>query len=663
MIGTNRLVEWLRNRGARRDRTGAVSPRTARGRVFGWILACCVLLAILGIQQFVWIGRVSDYQRQTAQLSVFLPTRASLEQIRNEIGLLLWIFKPHHDPESANRSRRYLERYLLWHAVSRHGSVVKRILFYDRSTSRIEDPTSLFGESDPVERANLDEDLALVRRHIDEFGFKFGRKVATRWTVTWVFHPPTMTVYRPSVRREFDSRNNSYSPKLTGYLILQLDEGFIRDHLIPEVLSLHFRELQERAQYSVTLALNGQTLYDYEASDPVRIEHREAPMDVDNYSFRLSLRQGTTERAGRPDLSVDFPLRPFGNQSIASRHGVVQRVSLRTRAEISRLLNPPPLIPAAGIDSDVGSGNRVPNYRASIDLPRLLVAADALQRLAVQVRREESSVDQVINLNHKRSVAITIAVVVLLVGAMAMVARSTSNATQLADLRIAAVAAQSHHLRNPLAGISILGDNIAQGMLGDNERLINYGRMICEYGRRVDQIVNRTVGVAAKDSPGETHRLAMLDVSKIASDALEDARPAIDSAGFEVESSFAEQLPLVRADGEGLRQCLVELLSNALKYGRPGRWIKLETCETGSGSDREVLIRVRDRGRGIPGDEAWKVFEPYYRVASVANSSISGSGLGLALVRNMVERMGAKLTLQSEERVGSVFAIHFSILS
>ena len=649
MIGMHRQFERVR----------AISPRSIRGAVFGWIGACCVLLAILAIQQFVWIGRVSDHQRRSTESSLYGRTEATIERFRDEIGLFLWMFQPDHGFVGDDRSEHYLDRYRLWHGISKHGSAVKRILLYDPSTSESKEVRERFDKSRSSTDPHWDENLALVHKHIDEFGIKVGRRVSKRWTVSWIFHPRSMAIYRPTVASGPVLRDNSFDARLTGYLILQLDQGFIRDHLLPEILSDHLHDPKPTTRYFVTVTLDGESLYVYESSDPVPAEERGAPIKAEHYSYRLVQRLPAPDRSGPPDLTIDFPLLNQNTPTSSLHRGVVQRISLRTRIDLSRLLNPPTLIPIIGLDWTVrGSGPGL-NHGLSVDRPRLFVAADEPHRLAVELRHQGSSLDDVINQQYKRSVAIGIAVIVLLVGAMAMVAISARNATALADLRLAAVSAQSHHLLNPLAGISILAENMARGMLGAEEKLIGYGLMIREYGQRINQIVDRTMGLAAKDSPFESNHLVMLDVSTVASDALEDARPSIESAGFVAECSYAKGLPMVRADADALRQCLSDLLSNALKYGLPERWIKVETCEAGSGSRRRVLIRVCDRGRGIPSQEAWKIFEPYYRVDTVANSAIPGFGLGLALVRTTVETMGGKLTVASEEGRGSVFTIHF----
>ena len=118
---------------------------------------------------------------------------------------------------------------------------------------------------------------------------------------------------------------------------------------------------------------------------------------------------------------------------------------------------------------------------------------------------------------------------------------------------------------------------------------------------------------------------------------------------------------MVRVDEQVLRKSLGDLLSNAVKYGEPGRWVKVETAEGNSSSDREVQIRVHDHGPGVPPQEASKIFEPYYRMARDASSPVPGSGLGLKLVRDRVDLMGGRVTLESKQGRGSVFTIHIPV--
>ena len=289
------------------------------------------------------------------------------------------------------------------------------------------------------------------------------------------------------------------------------------------------------------------------------------------------------------------------------------------------------------------------------------MAAENRHQLRIQARHVGMPLAEALNRKYRNSLTIGLIALVLLLAATAMVAVTGSRAAHKAEIRMEAAASQSHQLLTPITVIVALADSMLQGALGSGKKPMQYGTLIREYGQRLHGIVDRAMQMAAIDSYEKEYRLTMLDVSKVAERALDAVQPLIESAGFEDECDLAKDLPKVKADPEALRQSVGELLSNAVKYGLPGRWVKIETAEAASDWGREVRIRVHDRGRGIPGREKGRIFEPYYRVPDKSNASIPGAGLGLKLVREMVSAMGGKLTLESEEGRGSVFTIHLPV--
>ena len=663
MTRKHRVLGRFRNPGVRRSGVRAIRPGSYRWSIAGWICACFVLVAVLGTLQFRWIGQVSDSQRTAALVTLHGPMRGAIDQFRDEVELLLWMFRPDADYDPSSRVQTYWQSYLSWHALSKHGPAVKRILFYDTPSPGTGELTELLSDPRSIKRVDWDKDLAPVRSHIHENGFTPGRLLSRRWAVTWMFAPGAAALYRPITRLEPGRPDAFYNARLTGYLILKLDVDFIRDTLIPEILSDQFRRLNKRSRYLTKIVLDGRNLYVYEPSVEERVVPKTAPEGFIGYVLRPSQPSSARDSAEDADVSLRFPLYENLVPQPARKRGAVQRVSLRNQMDVWRISDPRRIPPGLELDAGLSSTTQDPSstMRWSSRFPRLFVAARAPQRVFLRAGREEVSQSEATNTSYKRSVAMGIVVLVLLVGAMAMVAISQRNAARMAAMRIEAAASQSHQLRNPLAGISLLADNMVRGALGPGEKIIEYGETIRAYGRRLNEIVDRTARLAAMDSQAIPYRPATLDVTEVARDALEEARPVIAGAGFATDCSLAEGLPTVRADPQALRQCIGELLSNAVKYGLPGRWVKIETEERGTGRSRNVRIRVRDRGRGIPPDEARKIFEPFYRAADIAQSSIAGSGLGLALVRSAVEGMGGKLKLESEAGRGSVFTIQFPV--
>ena len=644
----------------------AIHLGSHRWSIAGWICACFVLVAVLGTLQFRWIGQVSDSQRTAAVVTLRGPMRGAIEQFQDEVELLLWMFRPDADYDPSSRVQTYWQCYLSWHALSKHGPAVKRILFYDTPSRGTGELTELLSEPRSIKRADWDKDLAPVRSHIHENGFTPGSLLSRRWAVTWMFAPGAVALYRPITMPEPGRPNAFNNARLTGYLILKLDVDFISDTLIPEILSDQFRRLNKRARYLTKIVLDERSLYVYEPSLEERVPPKNAPKGFTRYVLRPSSQSlSARDSAEDADVVLRFPLFENRVPESAKQFGVVQRVALRNRVDGWRMSDPRRIPPGleldAGLSSTIQDNGPRSTVRWSSHFPRLFLAAPAPHSVSLWAGRQEVSQAEAINTSYKRSVAMGIVVLVLLVGAMAMVAISQRNAARMAAMRIEAAASQSHQLRNPLAGISLLADNMVRGALGPGEKTIEYGETIRAYGRRLNEIVDRTARLAAMDSPTSPYRLATLDVTEVARDALEEARPVTDGAGFAAECSLADGLPTIRADPQALRQCVGELLSNAVKYGLPGRWVKIETEASSTGRSRDVRIRVRDRGRGIPPDEARKIFEPFYRAAGIAQSTIAGSGLGLALARSAVEGMGGKLTLESEVGRGSVFTIRFPV--
>ncbi|MYE06680.1 MAG: HAMP domain-containing histidine kinase [Chloroflexi bacterium] len=624
-----------------------------------WIGATCLLLILTGTVQFLWIGSVGDSQQHVVRDWLIESLFRVREDFRYKLWLLLTAFKADADVDQERRQESYVHRYYSWHELSQHGPAVKRVLFHDLTAGRGDDLTALNIDTKSIEPATWDEGLAPVRRYVSNAGFKLGRGISPIQRATWVLHPSAMAVSRPMVSADATRRINPQWPSVTGNLILQLDLEFIRGRMIPNVLQDHLGSTALRdAEYEVTVTLDDEILYSYKPVDKAA-----DPPGPPIVGYLLNSRPGrdATERARSPDWSIPL-FRPSDVPEIMSRRGAAQGVLVHSRDARIRMIT-------SGVDRPGLSSSTAPvratdlaelikEFREVAGLPRLFVIAGQQHRLALEARRVGVSLNAAVQSSYNRLLAVGMLVLMLLTLAMAMIAITGSRAAQRAEDRMAAVTSQAHQLRNPLAVMLVLAEGMVNGALGRSEKALEYGRLIRSYGQRLSGIVDRAAQASAIDSLSSRSSLSMLDVSEVARDALEDLRPLIEGAGFEAECALAEGLPTVRADAEALEQCVGELLSNAVKYGLPGRWVRLETCEAPAGRGGEVRIRVHDRGPGMSEREASKVFEPYYRGPGDSTGLIPGSGLGLTLARDMVVRMHGRLTVESEKGRGSVFTIH-----
>ena len=655
------LGDRLRNAGSLRSDIRRKLSALHRARFPILIATCCLTLLLLGIVQLSWIGQISDSRRREAVGSLERSIDAFTRHLRSDAYELLTIFKADASSERAGRLEHYLERLWSWHDLSTHGPAVKRVMFYDFEGPGGGELTELMPKTRSIERATWGDGMEGVRRNIQEAGFRAGQAVTGGSLATWMCDPATMTLWRPMSEFSASSRSGLAGATVTGYLILQLDLPFIREELLPELLNDHFVGPTGDANYEVALTVDGRCLYAYFPSG------EGDPRNSDGYAYSLSAldrRKGACW-PGEPDstrrllLSLDSP------PKAAEQRGGVQPIALQWRTDrfeshsASKLHSGP--IMATEAMADAGGRPLPANLAFFSERPRAFLVSAMPRELELVARHVGIPLEAVLNSEYRRTVAFGSALLLLVAGALAVVAISARVALRRADLQMEAVANVSHEFRTPLAVIGVIGHNLSQGPHGSGQKAIEYGKLLKEHGRRLSQMVDQTLQLSAIESGDKTYRIADVDVWKVTQEALNDIKPMIDEAGFELECARQRDLPAAQADEEALRQSLGNLLSNAVKYGQPGCWVKLEILEAGGGRKREVQIRVHDRGQGIPARSRTKVFDPYYRVPSDRVSPIPGSGLGLKLTRDMIGGMGGALTLESEQGRGSVFTIHLPV--
>ena len=243
----------------------------------------------------------------------------------------------------------------------------------------------------------------------------------------------------------------------------------------------------------------------------------------------------------------------------------------------------------------------------------------------------------------------------LIAGALILVTRRTQRR---ARHRMELMARVSHELRTPLTVLGAAGENLADNLVKDGGHLRHYGWLIQKETRRLQETVENVLHLARRDSKTQVVDKRLIDLVKLVEESLQLSAELIEREGFEVERHFEEASVPARVEPRSVRSAILNLLSNALKYGRRARWLRL-TIEHDSGN--EIRIAVQDRGPGIPDHELTKLFEPYFRGGHTRSNSIEGTGLGLAVVHDVMDAHGGRVSVASEHGVGTIFTLHFPI--
>ena len=149
----------------------------------------------------------------------------------------------------------------------------------------------------------------------------------------------------------------------------------------------------------------------------------------------------------------------------------------------------------------------------------------------------------------------------------------------------------------------------------------------------------------------------VVGVDFLIEDALDACARIVQESRCTVEKRVDPMLAPVFGDPTALRHALQNLLSNAAKYGSEGGWIGVTATSPAEGEDAMVEIRVADRGPGIPQDELAHIFDTFYRGKRAVEDQIHGTGLGLSLVKRIVEAHAGTVTVQSEPGKGTEFVV------
>jgi signal transduction histidine kinase len=201
------------------------------------------------------------------------------------------------------------------------------------------------------------------------------------------------------------------------------------------------------------------------------------------------------------------------------------------------------------------------------------------------------------------------------------------------------------------------GQNIRDGFAPD---LKKYGSIITMQAQQLIDLVDQILLFAAMKDGKQKYQLEPVNVADLFKSLRKTTIPILEQAGFKIEIQVSEGLPPVLGDRQGLLRCVQNLIENAAKYSGDSRWIgiraELEPLDVHS--NRAVAMSVADHGVGIGAAELPHIFEPFYRGPRAISAQIHGSGLGLAVVRQIVNAIGASLSVKSELGKGSIFTLH-----
>jgi signal transduction histidine kinase len=285
------------------------------------------------------------------------------------------------------------------------------------------------------------------------------------------------------------------------------------------------------------------------------------------------------------------------------------------------------------------------------------------------VRRKEGSVAAVAASVRIRNLAVSTAVLALMAIALALLMVTIRRQRRLAQQQMEFVAGVSHELRTPVAVLSSAGENLADGIVTTPASVREYGAMIRDESRRLAGMIEQTLRFAGIQSGGAKYKRQSVDVPQVIDSALRNYEALLRESGCAVELDIAPGLPPAEADSAALAHCIGNLLSNAARYAASGKSITIRAYledrrDAGpSGKPGMLFIDVEDLGPGIDSRDVPHLFEPFYRGRHSRERQIQGTGLGLALVKRIMDDLGGRVEVRTAKGQGSQFRLVVPVMA
>jgi two-component system, OmpR family, sensor histidine kinase SenX3 len=634
---------------------GVALPRSL---VLG-VCAVAVLLGVLATLQYRWLGQISEADQ--ARLRTTAKNRAEdlARDFDREITRAFLRLQFDASEARALDATRFVERRARWRTNTTHPGLVQdvwladetgeRLWRFDPQTSRLEPSTWPVALTPMHERIRAAAEALASARAPGAAGpepspfFRPGR----HWPAD-LFDDKNLALVSPIP--DFDApavlRTGEgfvgFSRRLAGYTIVTLDAAYMREQLFPALVRRHFGA-DDEGQYTLCVTTR---------KDPLQVIFRTSPAGAvpgagDASAQLFSLRM---EEAGEDDLQafrIFRPPPPPRGRHESSRH---------LPKEAPNNSSEPSAVARGAVESSPNGRSETRAFggaRRGGGPPR--GEPDGQWNLVATHRA--GSVDQVVAAARLRNLGVSAGILALLGVSVVLIVVSAQRARRLAERQLEFVAGVSHELRTPVAVIASAGENLADGIVADREMVEQYGRVVRDEARRLAEMVEQVLDFAGSYAGRRAYRFEDVEVEDVARECLSAIRPALDEAGAVIDSSLEPGLPPLKADRAALRRALLNLLQNAIKYGGDSPRVGLRVTSVRASGRPEVRIAVEDHGLGIaPGDRD-RIFEPFVRGEEAQARQIRGSGLGLSLVRRIVEAHSGRISVTSTEGQGSTFVI------
>lgn len=267
-----------------------------------------------------------------------------------------------------------------------------------------------------------------------------------------------------------------------------------------------------------------------------------------------------------------------------------------------------------------------------------------------------TSIETIIRERTNTNLYLILSLDIILILGVVLVFRNVKKEVQLAQNKSEFISNVSHEIRTPLALISMFAETLEMGRVPTEEKKNEYYSIISKETQRLTNIVNKILNFSQMDARKKELVFKPINLSDLVKEVLTTYKFHLKQQGFNLTSKIDDNIE-IEGDKEAIMEVVINLIDNAIKYSEKDKQIEVAV----SGSKEYALLTVKDSGVGIPKNIQKQIFEKFYRAPTGDLAKKQGTGLGLALVKQIVDLHRGKIDVKSDEGKGSTFIIQLPV--
>jgi two-component system phosphate regulon sensor histidine kinase PhoR len=232
-----------------------------------------------------------------------------------------------------------------------------------------------------------------------------------------------------------------------------------------------------------------------------------------------------------------------------------------------------------------------------------------------------------------------------------IVIRDITEQAKLNEMKSDFINRASHELRTPLTAAMLMTELIQEG--GSPEELDEYWRTLKSELNRQKILIDRLLIAGRLESGMMKLEIVPLDLLPVLEESIMAVKAIANKRNISLQLEPSTEPVTILGDKSGLQQVFINLINNAAKFSRQGGTVKILFSK----SEEYIDVCIRDDGVGIPAESIPYLFQRFYRAKNVTIAEIPGSGIGLYIVKSIVDELGGKITVKSELNQGTTFIV------